>query len=176
MGRPSNILRLDRRHDIESDPSNGRRVSQQLVRWHAAHPPRLTMVDRLLAHWHENEKLRFLIIGGWNTAFGYFCFLVLYWLLHDRLHYLVIGALAHVLAVANAFVCHRMLVFRSRGSWLPAFFRFNLAQLFVLAGALAGLWFIVTILHVSPLPAQALVTLCSVSISYFAHRHFSFVV
>lgn len=128
----------------------------------------------LLARWHANERLRFLAIGGWNTLFGYACFVGLYWLLHDHLHYLVIGVLAHIVAVINAFACHRLLVFRSRGAILAEFVRFNLAQLFVLGCGLLALWLVVTILHLSPLRGQALVTVGTILLSYIAHRRFSF--
>ena len=124
--------------------------------------------------WPADERVRFVVVGGWNTAFGYLAFVVLYALLHDRLNYLVIGALAHALSVTNAFVCHRMLVFRSRDPWFAEFVRFNLAQAAVLACGLAGLWFLVSVLHVSPLIGQAIVTVLGVVLSYLAHRRFTF--
>jgi putative flippase GtrA len=132
------------------------------------------MVDWLSARWRANERLRFLAIGGWNTLFGYACFLGLYWLLHDHLHYLVIGALANIVAVINAFTCYRLLVFKSRGPIVAEFVRFNIAQLFVVGCGLVALWLIVTFLHLSPLLGQALVTIGTILLSYIAHRRFSF--
>ena len=133
------------------------------------------LTDALALRWRSDERLRFLAIGGWNTLFAYLAFFALYELLHDRLHYLVIGLLAHGLAVVNAFAGHRLLVFRSRGPLLGEFVRFNLAQLFVLGCGLLGLWLVVSVLQVSPLLGQAIVMACSVVLSYLAHRRFSFV-
>lgn len=130
----------------------------------------------LLLRWHGNERLRFLIVGGWNTLFGYVAFLILYWLLHRQLHYLIIGVLAHLIAMINAFACHRLLVFRSRGPLVAEFIRFNLAQLFVLGCGLASLWVLVTFLQINPLVGQAFVTIGAVVVSYLAHRRFSFAV
>lgn len=132
------------------------------------------MIGRVLKHWRRHERFRFLVIGGWNTLFGYLCFLVLYALLHVHLHYLLIGTIAHFIAATNAFACHRLLVFRSHGALLAEFVRFNLAQVFVLCCGLFGLWVLVSDLQVAPLVAQACVTVVAVVISYLAHRRFTF--
>ncbi len=131
-------------------------------------------LDASVRHWHGNQKLRFLVVGGWNTAVGYVVFVALYLLLHARLPYLVIGAAAHAIAIANAFVAQRWLVFRSRGAWRVEFVRFFAAQLFVLGSGLAALWLLVSQAGLSPLPAQAIVAVGTVVVSYYAHRHFSF--
>jgi len=128
----------------------------------------------LIARWRDHEQLRFLVIGAYNTVVGYACFVALYALLHGRLHYLVIGALAHAIAACNAFVAHRRLVFRARGPWFPEFVRFNVAQLMVLAAALVALWLLVSVGTLNPVVAQAIVTMGAVAVSYLAHRRFSF--
>ena len=128
----------------------------------------------IMVRWRRHERARFLVVGGWNTLFGYGCFVVLYSLLHERLHYLLIGLLAHAIAVVNSFACHRLLVFRSRGPLLNEFFRFNVAHLFVLGFGLVCLWLLVTTFQFNPLVGQAIVTSATVVLSYFAHRRFSF--
>lgn len=132
------------------------------------------MIDRLRAHWNRNLKLRFLFVGGWNTVFGYACFLALYAAFGTRLHYLLIAIVAHVVNVCQAFALHRLMVFRSRGAWLREFVRFNLAQLTILAGCVAALWLLVSVVHLDPPIAQAIVTIGAVVTSYLGHRHFSF--
>ena len=132
------------------------------------------MTDRFLERWHRHEKLRFLVIGGWNTLFGYLTFVILYALWHERLHYLVIAVLAHAIAVVNAFTAHRLLTFRRRGPWLAEFVRFNVTLLVMLGIGLVGLWSLVSIIGMNPLVAQALMTIATVIVSYFAHLGFSF--
>lgn len=134
------------------------------------------MRTRACSHsfWHRNEQARFLLVGAFNTAFGYLVFVLLYLLAGDRLHYLLVAVLAHFLAVAEAFLFHRRLVFRSSGPWLMEFFRYNLSVLGVMLAGLLGLYLLVSGLQLHPLPAQAIVTGLSVIVSYFAHRHFSF--
>jgi putative flippase GtrA len=124
--------------------------------------------------WREHQEIRYLAVGAWNTLFAYAIFGVLYLLLHGRIHYLIISLCAHFVAVANAFVCQRWLVFKSRMPWLRAFVRFNLVQLMALAWGLAALAFMVEVLHWNPLISQ-LVTMAVAAVgSYLLHRGYSF--
>lgn len=122
----------------------------------------------------QNEKYRFLIIGAYNTGFGYFCFIVLYHLYGHQLHYLVIAVLSHLIAVANAFTSQRVLVFRASGSIVWEFVRFNITSLGTLAFGMAGVVFLVEQAKLSVVVSQTLITGLNVIISYFAHKHFTF--
>lgn len=122
----------------------------------------------------RSEKARFLIVGAYNTAFGYAAFVVLYLWLHDHLHYLLIATISHAAAVANSFFTQRRLVFRDTGPMLPAFLRFNLATSASLILSLAGIALLVDGVGLSPLPSQAIVTLVSVLAMYLTHRHYTF--
>ena len=124
--------------------------------------------------WHGNEKLRYVAVGLWNTAFGYAAFLCMYGLFHGYLHYLIISVLAHLIAVANAFMCQRILVFRSKTSWGPAFVRFGIAQLLVLMVSVLGLALLVEVFYFDPLIAQLLVMSVCVIAGYLLNRGFSF--
>jgi len=131
------------------------------------------MKDLTSAIW-QNERFRFLLVGAFNTAFGYATFALLYLLLGHWLHYLLIGVLAHAVATLVAFTGQRRLVFRSRLPWLPEFWRFNVSLLSVLLFGLASLFVLVTLLGLHPLLGQGVVTPLSILLSYFTHRHYSF--
>jgi putative flippase GtrA len=124
--------------------------------------------------WRDSQKLRYLAVGAWNTVFAYLAFGFIYLELHDRLHYLLISVLAHLLAVINAFICQRWLVFQSQTFWLTAFLRFNMVQLLALGWGLAGLAFLVEVLHLNPLPSQLLTMAVAIIVSYVLHRDYSF--
>lgn len=132
------------------------------------------MNDVSMSLWHRHEKVRFLAVGVWNTAFAYGAYASLFILLKDQIHYLVIGVFAHILSVTNAFICQRWLVFRSTGTWLGPYFRFHLAQILMLGWGMVGLIFTVEFLHFTPLVGQFLVILVTVVASYFLSRNFAF--
>lgn len=124
--------------------------------------------------WRLPLKLRFVLAGGYNTAFGYLLFSAMFLLAARWVHYLVIALAAHALSVVNAFVVHRKLVFRATDDWRPAFFRFNVSQVVSLTFGMAALYSLVEFGHCNPLAAQFAVTIASVALNYLLHRHFSF--
>jgi putative flippase GtrA len=134
------------------------------------------MLSRLIALWDTNRRIRFLVVGGWNTVVGWTTFFVLYALLSTWLNYLVIATISYVLIVTNAFVCQRMLVFRSRTPWPAAYLRFNITQLFALLWGIGGLAFFVQVVHLSPPVGQCIVLPIGLVLTYAMHRRFSFAV
>lgn len=124
--------------------------------------------------WNDNRKIRFLIVGGWNTVFGYLCFYVLYHLTADHLHYLVITALAHFINIIQAYVMHRGLVFRSAARIVDEFLRFNASYVATFVFGLLAMFLLVDGFGISPLLAQAIVILINVVLSYVLHSRVSF--
>lgn len=129
---------------------------------------------RLRNFWHGSEKLRYVALGVWNTTFAYAAYFGLYELFSLRLHYIIISVLAHALAVANAFVCQRVFVFRSTSSWGAAFLRFCIVQSLVLMASITGLALLVEVFHVIPLVSQLVVMTSCVIAGYLLNRNFSF--
>ena len=128
----------------------------------------------LQSWWQLPQQFRFLLAGGYNTGFGYVVFSGLYLLFGEQVHYLVIAVLAHGIAVINAFIVHRRLVFRSLEPWFASFLRFNMSQLAALAFGITCLYVLVSYGRMRPLLAQALVTAVSVLVTYLLHSRFSF--
>jgi putative flippase GtrA len=124
--------------------------------------------------WQDSRKLRFLVVGGWNTLFGYLSFYALYLLAADRLHYLIIAILAHFVAVTQSYVMQRRMVFRSDAPVAGEFLRFNASHVGTLLFGLLAMYLLVEAAGLSPLLAQAIVILTSVILSYVLHSHLSF--
>jgi putative flippase GtrA len=124
--------------------------------------------------WQLPQQFRFLLAGGYNTVFGYLVFSGLYLLTGQWIHYLIVAVLAHGIAVINAFIVHRHLVFRSSDPWLKSFLRFNVSQLAALGFGITSLYALVTFGRFKPLVAQAIVASASVLVTYLLHSRFSF--
>ena len=122
----------------------------------------------------KNEKIRYLLVGGYNTAFGYILFVVLLMLLKDRVHYLVVLVISHVISVTNAYFAYKFLVFKTQGKWLHEFGKFNMVYLGVLAINLMALPAMVELLSIRPVIGQAWFVGITVIVSYLGHKHFSF--
>lgn len=129
---------------------------------------------RWLSRSWAHQKVRFILVGVVNTAFGYSVFALLVVTASAWLHYLVVLLIAHVLGVLEAFVLHRWLTFRVRGRVLGDLLRFWSVYLVALAANIVLLPLLVEVGGVPVLLAQLLVLLLTALGSYVGHRSFSF--
>lgn len=130
------------------------------------------LVPRRLRRYRE--QIHYLAIGAWNTLFGYLNFVVLYYLLNAALPVAVILVISYVLSIANAYICYRYIVFRSRGIVWREIPRFSSVYLIALVANLIVLPVALRALPVNAYVIQALFTVCVVVISYVGHKYFSF--
>jgi putative flippase GtrA len=135
---------------------------------------RKATLRRVLGLWDDSEKTRFLIVGAWNTVFGYLVFIAAYFLLHRWLHYLVIMLIAHFISVCNAFVGYKFLVFRGDANLPLEFLRFNVSYLGPILFGLVAMPVMVEILHLHPVIAQGVIIVVTAVLSYLLHKKVSF--
>jgi len=121
-----------------------------------------------------SEGLRFVVVGGINTVFGFGVFAGLQLSFGERVHYLAILVVAQVIAVLEAYVLQRWLVFRAHGRWWRDLVRFSSVYMVSLGVNLVALPLLVEILRVPVVPAQGLVMLGTALGTYAAHRTFTF--
>jgi putative flippase GtrA len=125
-------------------------------------------------YFRRREQLLYLVVGGWNTVFGYGVWALMQYLLGGHLHYLVVVLLAWPIAVLNAYLGYRYIVFRSRGPVLRELPRFSLVYVATLVVNLILLPIALTVLPFNIYVVQALLTCIVVVCSYLAHKYFSF--
>lgn len=120
------------------------------------------------------RQLRFILAGLWNTLFGYLAFLLAFALIgsrHGELPSLVLG---YLLALPQAYLVQRTLVFRAGGDWPSQFARFALTNTVVFACNLVALPLAVRVLGADPRIAQGVFIAIATVATYFAHKHYSF--
>ncbi len=137
-----------------------------------AHPLLVAIRARLTGR--HIQFIRYLIVGGWNTAFGMLSYAVLYHLLGGRVHYLVLLIPSNILAVTNAFLCYRIFVFSSKGNILLEYFRCYLVYGGMMLVGAAMMYVFVDWLKLSPTLANCVCIAATTVVSFFAHRNFSF--
>jgi putative flippase GtrA len=132
--------------------------------------------------------LRYLIVGAWNTLFGYGCFFLFTKLLlhvmpsQPSLAASVATIVATVTNITVSFVGYKVFVFRTKGNFLHEYarsFLVYLPSLIFNAVAIAPL----TVFLRRALPAHAqqapyiagaILAFVTVVISFFGHKHISF--
>jgi putative flippase GtrA len=122
----------------------------------------------------RNKMLRYLFVGGANTAFGYLATVGLYYALRPHLHIVVIGALANVVCITEAFITYKLFVFNTRNGWIREYLRCYVVYGGSAVIGIAGLWLLVNILGVPFWLAQGLLMVVSVVVSYTGHDRFTF--
>lgn len=122
----------------------------------------------------RREQVLYLVVGGWNTLFGYGAWAFVQLLLGGSLHYLVIVVLSWPIAVLNAYLGYRYVVFRSHGPVFRELPRFSLVYVATLVVNLALLPVALRALPLNIYAIQALFTVGVVIASYLAHKYYSF--
>lgn len=120
------------------------------------------------------QFLRYLLVGGWNTVFGMAVYAGLYHWLGSRVHYLALLVPSNILAVTNAYVCYRLLVFKTKGNILREYFRCYVVYGGMMFLGAALLFLLVDWLGVPPAVANCICVALTTVASYFGHRTFSF--
>lgn len=136
----------------------------------------MTAIARYLKK-NRDEALRlfrYLATGGWNTLFGILVYAALYRGLGSKVHYLVLLIPANILAITNAYICYKLLVFRTRGNIIKEYLRFYVVYGGTMLLGFALMFCFVDGLNLDPIVAQCVSASITIIVSYFSHRDFSF--
>ncbi len=135
------------------------------------------------AHKSVRQFVRYIVVGGFNTVFGYGVFASLTWSFRGlgSYSYMYAAVLANVIVISVAFLGYKWFVFRTKGNYLMEWIRcFGVYGSSALIG-LVGLPILVPILRHAlhrperaPYIAGALLTIVSVVFSFLGHKNFSF--
>jgi putative flippase GtrA len=132
---------------------------------------------------HFWQVVRYLLVGAFNTGFGYTLFVALNYLFRRLGVYgsEIASLLSNIISITVAFLGYKWFVFRTHGNYLREWLRclsvyggsmlFSLAMLPPLTLFLRR-WFGPT--QTSSNLAAAILTVVTVAVSYFGHKHFSF--
>ena len=130
-------------------------------------------LDRAQGHrlW---QPFSYLAVGGWNTVFGLGLFWLAYRSLGTSVNYLVLLAGCNLLAITNAFVCYKLLVFRTRGNWVREYVRFWAVYGAATVAGIGLVALLVQFLGMSPVTANFLSTGVVILAGFAGHKWFSF--
>ena len=131
-------------------------------------------IKELVTRAYARQSLRFLVVGAWNTGFGYLSFALLYYFFSPFVHYMVIQAASVVINVTNAFVCHKFIVFRTSGNYVREYLRFYAVYAVPIGVSFVALPFAIEVLKMNAYLASAVIICLMTFVSYFGHKHFSF--
>jgi putative flippase GtrA len=120
------------------------------------------------------EKARFILVGIWNTLFGYSLYFLLYTFFHRQIHYIFLLIIATIFSITNAYFCYKFFVFKTTGGYIKEYMRFYLVYGVNFGLNMLLLPVFVETLLVEPRISQAIITLGLTIFSYIGHKYFSF--
>lgn len=127
-------------------------------------------LHRLLA----SERVRFLVVGAWNTLVGYVIFVALHYAASSALTTAWVLIVSYLIAVPHSFFTQRILVFRAKCDWRPQMAKFFVANSIVFVSNLLTLPVFIRQTGVSAPLAQAVFLVLSTIAMYVLHKQFSF--
>ena len=122
----------------------------------------------------DHQKVMYLLVGGWNTIFGYCMGLSLYYLLYGYLHILVILVMTNILSISMSFFTYKLFVFKTTGNWLLEYVRCYVVYGSIALVGMLLIWIMVNFIEVPFWIAQALIVMVTVVLSYASHKRFTF--
>jgi putative flippase GtrA len=138
----------------------------------------------IASHIPPGQFLRYLVIGGWNTVFGYSCFFLMNRWLSTFIHaypYIVAALASSLINITVAFLGYKWFVFRTRGNYLREWLRtLTIYSGSIIFSTLALAPLVGLIRHTTryqseaPYIAAAILAIFTVIASFLGHRHFSF--
>lgn len=144
---------------------------------------KIPWVARLTSHIPPGQFTRYLMVGMWNTLFGYSLYALFTALLMPKLcfGYILASALSNLIAITVAYLGYKFFVFKTHGNYLAEWLRCILVYGSGMLPGLVLLPLLVEGLHwgfhlerSAPYIAGALVMGLTVIYSFFGHKHFSF--
>jgi putative flippase GtrA len=121
----------------------------------------------------QGEKVRFVLVGLWNTGFGFLVFGGFLSAFGEGLYWLAL-VFSHIISSSLAFVLYRRWVFRVTGFAVTDFVRFHIVYLSSFALNAVLLVLFVTVGGVPPLLAQAICQVLVLLVNFLGHKYFSF--
>lgn len=130
------------------------------------------MFKRLINLIKHNREIKFLIVGGYNTAFGLVLGNLCYYFL--ELPYPVIAVIVYVISVLNSYFSYEFLVFKTKQNRWKGFMKANATYLLAFVINLFLMFVAINLLGMNKVLAFNIITAIVVTIIYFLHRNFTF--
>ena len=138
---------------------------------------------RFLGHIPPSQLGRYLLIGGWNTLFGYSCYAALVALVGTRHRhgYVLATLLSSLINITVSFLGYKWLVFRTKGNYLKEWTR----AVAVYSGGIAlGTLILPLVVETlrrfpgldrgAPYVGGAVITVLGTLYNFLGHKNFSF--
>ena len=128
----------------------------------------------LSKNFYSNQKIKYLLVGFYNTIFGYFVFISLFYNFSLTVNYSLLLAISHIVSVTNNFFLYRAILFKLKEKILRNYLRFQLVYFYIYIINLILLVFLVNTMSWNIYLSQGLIIIITTILSYFLNKNYSF--
>lgn len=119
------------------------------------------------------QLVKYILVGIFNTIFGIGLYTVVILLLGES-HYLLLGFICNIIAITQAFLFYKLFVFKTKGNYLAEYLRTYITNGTSMFTGLVMMYILVSLLKISAIYANIIVTGITVVINFFMHKGFTF--
>ncbi len=120
-----------------------------------------------------SDKIRFLLIGGFNAGVSYLIYSAICLILGEGAYQIAL-ALAWAISSVVSFTTQKFLVFRGKGNWAKEYLKCCTTWVFSYLINAGLLELLVKMLHLNVFVAQIIATLAAAVFTYFLFKKFAF--
>lgn len=165
-----NILSVWR--DKELDTLLDKNIKSNFI-FNAKYPFLWGLYKKIETFWFKiNQKIRFILVGGFNTVFAYGVFALLFAIFH--LPYLLALIIQYFITVNVSILTMRYYVFRATGDFIKEYCKAWSVYVVMFLFNSVSLSFLVEICEIPELYSQAIYLTVSTIFTYLLHKYFSF--
>jgi putative flippase GtrA len=148
-----------------------------------------SLLQRLSSHIPPGQFFRYILVGGFNTAFGYSTFAGIYYLAHlcgfpsANVYWQVVAAqiVSVPINFTVSYLCYKLFVFKTKGNYLREWMKsvavygtLFLPSLVLLPLLVKALLYLPHMHNAAPYAGNALLTGVGVIYSFLGHKHVTF--
>ena len=124
----------------------------------------------------DNQKIKYLLVGSYNTLFGYLTFVIIFYNFSDVASHSLLLGITHFIAVTHNFFTYKRWVFNVKENLLKNYFKFHqICLLLYIINLILFLCF-TKMMNVNLYFAQGLILIIIIILGYFMNKNYSFAI
>ncbi|MCL2567049.1 MAG: GtrA family protein [Alphaproteobacteria bacterium] len=135
----------------------------------------MTFIKKIFTIWFSLPQfIRFILVGGYNTVFGYVVFAALYYYWGENIHYAIILFFAYLIGILNNFILFKIFVFKTKGNWLKEGISTYISYAFIYPINAILLFITIDMYKLSAYMGQGISIVITTTITYLVLKFFAF--
>ncbi len=124
----------------------------------------------------DNQKIKYLLVGSYNTLFGYLTFVLIFYNFSDVASHSLLLGITHFIAVTHNFFTYKRWVFNVKENLLKNYFKFHQVCLLLYIINLILFLCFTKMMNMNLYFAQGLILIIIIILGYFMNKSYSFVI